>query len=121
MSPSGAAISNSNWGCSILSKKYKFLQFLQSLNYRYPKLKKIVRRITKKTRVAKDDPKIRAIRGQINNCDDISNFLSLDRIEKILRNYSGYTRVGIDNLFTITSLIERTGCDNSSIQKHYGD
>jgi len=121
LSPSVAEIKNSNWGCSILSNRYKLLQFLQSFNYRHPKLKKIIRRITKKTQVAKDDPRIRAIRGQINNCNDISDILSFNRIEEILKNHSGYTRVGIDNLFTITSLIERISCDNSSIQRYYGE
>lgn len=120
LSPSAAAINNSNWGCSILSKKYKFLQFLVSFNYRHPKFKQIVIRITKKTLLAKDDSRICAIRDQIYACKDISNFLSLGKVEEILKNYCDYTRVGIDNLFTITSLIERT-YGHSTIQKYYGD
>ncbi|HEX2306521.1 MAG TPA: asparagine synthase-related protein [Nitrososphaeraceae archaeon] len=121
LSPSASAINNSNWGCSILSKKYRLLQFLQSLNYKYPKLKKIVRRIAKKTLVTEGDPRIKAIRSQIKNCEEISGLLCLDRIEEILKNYKDHTRVGIDNLFTITSLIETASGDTSRLQKNHND
>jgi asparagine synthase (glutamine-hydrolysing) len=122
LSPSAAAISNSNWGCSILSKKYKFLQFILSLTFRYRILRRIMKRIkdnhkgyTRGSRI------IRCITYQINNCNAIANYLSRSKIERIVNNPSEYNRVGIDNLFTVTSLIEKNRCDNGSIEKYYGD
>lgn len=137
LSPSAAAISMSNWGCSILSKKYKFLQFIYSLMWRYlrfyriivsilsfmwkhPKLNRIM--IKKDNRFYKDNSRIiRCIREQIKSCHNISNYLSSITTEKILNNYSNLSRVGIYKLFTITLLIEETFCNNNTIDKCYDD
>jgi asparagine synthase (glutamine-hydrolysing) len=137
LSPSAAAISMSNWGCSILSKKYKFLQFIYSLMWRYlrfyriivsilsfmwkhPKLNRIM--IKKDNRFYKDNSRIiRCIREQIKSCHNISNYLSCITTEKILNNYSNLSRVGIYKLFTITLLIEKTFCNNNTIDKCYDD
>jgi asparagine synthase (glutamine-hydrolysing) len=122
LSPAAAAISNSNWGCSILSKRYKFLQFILSLTFRYRKLRRIIKSIKNNHKsYTRDSRVIRCIHYQINNCHAISNYLSRSRIEGILNNPNEYSRVGIDNLFTITSLIEKRSCDNDSIEKYYSN
>lgn len=137
LSPSAAAISTSNWGCSILSKKYKVLQFIYSLMWKYqkfykiigsilsfmwkhPKLNKIM--IKKDNRGYREDLRIiRCMREQINSCHYISNYLSPNRIEKILDNYSTQSRAGIYKLFTLTSLMEKTFSNNNTIEKCYGN
>lgn len=62
---------------------------------------------------------IQCMRDQLKNCDIISNYLSLKEIEKILNNCSNYKPTGIDNLFTIMSLMERTLCGYCTIEKFY--
>lgn len=135
LSPSAAAISTSNWGCSILSKKYKILQLIYSLMWKYPKFYKIIGSILslmwkypklnrimikKDNRGYREDLRIiRCMREQMNNCHNISNYLSPNTIEKILDNYSTYSRAGIYTLFTLTSLIDKTFCNNNTIEKCY--
>lgn len=135
LSPSVSRISISNWGCSILSRKYKILQFVLSLFWKYPVLNDItqfilslMRKYPKFTKITEkknseayeDNSKIiDCIREQINNCHNISNYLSLDVIENILNNYSNYTRVGIHNLFAVILLIEKCVCNNETIKNYY--
>jgi len=121
MSPSAAAIKNSNWGCSILSKKYKILQSILSLSKRYPMFSKIIKKIKDKKGYKDNSRIIRCMRDQVNSCNVISNYLSRKEIEKIMNNGSNYNQVGIDNLFAITSLMEKTLCDNNTIEKYYVD
>ena len=59
------------------------------------------------------------LREQVNSCDEITNFLSSSKMEEILRNSADYSHEAIDNLFTITSLIEENTCDGTSIEKYY--
>lgn len=121
ISPATAAINNSNWGCSILSKKLKILQYLFYLSFKYPKLRRFIKKIYDKRAYSyKDNSKIiYCIREQLKDCNEIDNFLSSDEIEKILNNCSDYAHEGIDNLFTITSLLEHTLCNRSAINKYY--
>lgn len=120
MSPSAAAIKNSNWGCSILSKKYKILQFILSFVLGHGIIRKIIKKIKDKKGYKNNSRIIQCMRDQINNCNDISNYLSRYQIEKILNKSSNYSQHGMDNLFTITSLMEKTLCgNNNTIQKYY--
>ena len=48
MSPLAAAIKNSNWGCSILSRKFRIVQYVLSLTWRYPILKKLLENLSEK-------------------------------------------------------------------------
>lgn len=123
MSPVAAAIRNSNWGCSILSSKFKIVQYILSLTWRYPTFKKFIKKFVRGSRDMKGYEEnarvIQCMRDQLKNCDIISNYLSLKEIEKILNNCSNYKPTGIDNLFTIMSLMERTLCDYCTIEKFY--
>ena len=125
MSPLAAAIKNSNWGCSILSSKFKIVQYILSLTWRYPIFKKFIKIFVRKSRDVKgyeeNSKMIQCMRDQLKNCNIISNYLSHKEVEKILNNCSNYRPTGIDNLFTIMSLMERTLCNNSTIEKFYDD
>jgi len=123
ISPSVAEIKNSNWGCSILSRKFRILQSIMTLYWKYSDLRKIIKKLKDKRGYSyKHDSKIiRCIQDQLNNCDVISNHLSRKGIEKIMNNCTDYSHYGIDNLFTITSLIEKTLCKNTMIEKYYNE
>lgn len=135
LSPSVAAIITSNWGCSISSRKYKTLQFLFSLYWKYPKVHKIIESILsfqwkypklnriilkKDNRSYKDNSGIiGCMREQVNVCHNISNYLSLGGMENILSNYGKYSRVSIYRLFTLTLLMENTLCNKNTIEKYF--
>ena len=50
MSPLAAAINSSNWGCSILSNKFKAVQYILTLTLKYPMFKKFLKKFIKKNR-----------------------------------------------------------------------
>jgi asparagine synthase (glutamine-hydrolysing) len=124
MSPLAAKIKSSNWGCSILSKKFKIVQYVLSLTWKYPMLKKFLKKFIKGSRDMegyKENARIiQCMRDQLKNCDSISNYLSRKEMEKIMNNSGNYRPTGIDNLFTIMSLMEGTLCGNCTIEKFYG-
>ena len=135
LSHSILAIRTSNWGCSVLSNKYKVLQIILSImwkhryfskfilnflqaTWKYPVLNKLI--IKKDNRRRNDDLRIvKCIREQISLCDDISKYLSENTIKKILDDYDSLSDVGIHNLFDITLLIERLSCNKSTIRKYF--
>jgi asparagine synthase (glutamine-hydrolysing) len=121
ISPATAAINNSNWGCSILSKKFKMLQYFFYLSFKYPKLRRFIKKIyDKRAYNYKDNSKIiQCIRKQMQDCNKITNFLSSNVTEKILNDCSDYAHEGIDNLLTITSLMEETLCNRSTLNQYY--
>jgi asparagine synthase (glutamine-hydrolysing) len=121
ISPAVAAVNNSNWGCSILSKKFKLLQYILYLSFKYPKLRKYIKTIYDKRAYTYDENSriIHCIREQIKNCNEISKFLSFDVTQSILDECDQYSHEGIDNLLTITSIMEQSQCNNSSIYKYY--
>ena len=120
LSPPAAAINDSNWGCSVLSKKYRILQFVLSLMYRYKTFRKVAKKIKDSEVGYNSNSKIiKCMRYQINNCSAISDYLWRGDIEKILNNCSAFSHTGIDNLFTIMSLIEKSFCNGRAIESTY--
>jgi asparagine synthase (glutamine-hydrolysing) len=121
VSPIAARIPNSNWGCSILSKRFRALQYILYLSFKYPKLRKLIKRIYDKRAYSYNASSkiLHCLREQVNSCDEITNFLSSSKIEEILGNSADYSHEAIDNLFTITSLIEEIACEGTSIEKYY--
>jgi asparagine synthase (glutamine-hydrolysing) len=124
MSPSVAEIKNSNWGCSISSNKFKIIQSLLLLYWKYPHLRKIIKKLKDKGSYYPykyDSTVIRCIRDQLYNCTALSKYLSRKEAEQILNNSTDYSHYGFDNLLTVTSLIANTLCDNKSIESHFSD
>jgi asparagine synthase (glutamine-hydrolysing) len=121
LSPAVASVVNSNWGCSILSKKFKLLQYILYLSFKYPKIRKYIKRVYDKRAYNYNENSkiISCIRDQIKNCKAISKFLSIDLTQSILNECSQYSHEGIDNLLTITSMIEKSQCKTSSIYKYF--
>lgn len=121
LSPVAAAIPNSNWGCSILSKRFRILQYILYLSFKHPKLRKYIKKFYDKRAYSyKDNSKILScVKEQKKNCKEIAKILSSDKIEEILDNSTSYSHEAIDNLFTITSLIEKDVCGRNTIEKYY--
>ena len=121
ISTSIAEIKTSNWGCSILSRKYKIMQSLLILYFKYPLLRKIIKKLKDNQSYGyeRDSKVIRCIEEQVKNCNVISNHLSLKAVNKIINNCTDYNHFGADNLFTITSVIEKTFCKNNVIERCY--
>jgi asparagine synthase (glutamine-hydrolysing) len=121
VSPVAAAIPNSNWGCSIISKRFKVLHYILYLSFKYPKLRKFIKKVYDKRAYSynANSKIIQCIREQVKSCNDIPKFLSLDGTEDILSNSTQYSHEAIDNLFTITSLIDENICNENLIEKYY--
>ncbi len=121
MSPSIAEIKNSNWGCSIFSKKFRLMQSIMPFYWQFPYLRKIIKKLKDRRSYSYDPDSrvIRCIQDQVKNCNMLSNFLSRKELEKIIENSDDYNHYGIDNLLTVTSLIENTFCDSKSIVNHF--
>lgn len=121
ISPAIAAIDNSNWGCSILSKKFKMLQYILNLLFKYPRLRRFVKKIYDKRAYSYEDNStiIQCIREQVKECNKITNLLSFDTTQEILNDCTQYNHDAIDNLLTVTSVIEQIECNRSTINKYY--
>jgi hypothetical protein len=121
ISPTVTAINTSDWGCSILSWKFKIFQYILSLSFKHRKLRRFLKKKYDKRAYNYNDGSkiIQCIREQARNCNKIANFLSSDVLDKILDDCSHYKHEGIDNLLTITSLLEESLCNRSAISKYY--
>lgn len=121
ISPSIAGIKNSNWGCSILSTRFRLQQSIMPLYWKYTKLRKVIKKFKDKRNYSYtlDSKIIRCIQDQLTNCKILSKQLSRKEIEGIVNNCFEYSHYAIDNLFTITSLIDKLSCKNTEIEKHF--
>ncbi len=121
ISPATASISNSNWGCSIMSNKFKLLQYILYLSFKFPKLRRFIKKIYDKRAYSyeADSIIIQCIKAQLKGCKEISNLLSHGKAEQILNDCSQFSHEAIDNLFTVTSLIEESVCKTNTISKYY--
>jgi asparagine synthase (glutamine-hydrolysing) len=125
ISPKLAAISNSDWGCSITSLKFRIYQHVLHLSKNHRMFRKYLTMITNKksyktaNNYGIDSPIIRCITEQIESCNPISNYLSITETKKILSNATEYTYEAIDNLLTMTSLLEKVLCNKTTLNKYF--
>jgi len=121
ISPLLSEIKNSNWGCSILSIKFRFLQSLMPVYWRFSDLRRIIKKLKDKRGYSyrHNSKIIRCIVDQVTSCDSMSDNLSLEGINNIINNSTDYSHYALDNLFTVTSLVEQTLCKDTMIKKHY--
>ena len=125
ISPKSAAISNSDWGCSITSMKFKIFQHVLYISKNHRMIRKLITKIVNKRSYKRadnydsDSPIIKCITEQVNTCNSISNYLSLITTKKILSNATDYTYEALDNILTITSLMEESLCNKSVLTKYF--
>lgn len=119
LSPSASMIDNARYRCPITSNKFKIIHFIMNVALRHPNLIKTVKRIKAKNGYKGNSNVIKCLREQINNCESICRYLSCTELANIVDNSTNYGKYEIDNLFTITSVIEETCCHGGTIQKYY--
>jgi asparagine synthase (glutamine-hydrolysing) len=121
LSPAAATIDNSDYGCSIISYKFKvIIPFLKSIILRYPILKKIAARIVRdKNRDVLDNKMIMCLKDQMKNCEHLSKYLSRAKLDDMAENPAKYGLHAVYHMFTIISLIEQTYSGNSTIERYY--
>ena len=119
LSPSAAAIDKAEYDCSILSKRYKLIEFIISMEQRYPTLRKVIGKI-RRNKDHKDNSKtIKCLKDQLFSCESIGSYFVRDRLDYILNNPKKFNPSGISVLFTIISLVETVFCNQSSIKKYF--
>lgn len=64
---------------------------------------------------------IKCLQQQIDNCDIISRHMSPFHLARVINNSSKYYKTTLNNLFTITSFIEKLFCNTRTISKYHGD
>jgi asparagine synthase (glutamine-hydrolysing) len=120
-SPSAAMIDNSDYGCSILSYKFRVIvPFLKTLTFRHPILKHIAAQIVKhKNGQVLDGKMLECIKNQMKNCEHILKYLSPAKLDKMSSDPAQYGLHTVYHLFTIFSLIEKVYSSRSSIDMCY--
>jgi asparagine synthase (glutamine-hydrolysing) len=119
ISPLAAAIEKAEYDCSILSKRFKLIEFIISLEQRYPRLRYIIEKIRPNKGHRDNSRTIECLKDQILSCKSIGCYFVLDILDHILNNPEKYTPSGISVLFTITSLVETLFCSERSIRKNF--
>ena len=121
LSPSAAAIDSSDYGCSIISYKFRvIIPFLKSIIFRYPRLKRVAAlMIRSKDRDALDNKMVMCLKDQMKNCEHLSKYFSDVKLKDMSINPARYGLHAVYHLFTIISLIEKTYSKRSTIERYY--
>jgi asparagine synthase (glutamine-hydrolysing) len=116
LSPQSSAIDNANWERPITSKKLGIIDYIHKYIRLLSKVKRIVKIMLKKNgNLFENNSNImNCALEQIENCKSISKYLSSQDIKKVINNSNE-----INNIFTITSVIEEFECTKSTIEKYY--
>jgi asparagine synthase (glutamine-hydrolysing) len=121
LSPSATAVDNSDYGCSIVSYKFRVIvPFLKSMIFRYPILKRMAARIVRnKNSDVLDGRMISCVKDQMKNCEYLLRYFSRAKLDDMAINPAKYGLHAVYHLFTIISLIEQIYSKNSTIGKYY--
>lgn len=118
LSSEAAAIDYARWMIPLDSKKIDFHCYLREI---YLSLPAALRRGLARARgnsanvYEQDSSLVRCLHDQLERCAAISEYLSADEARRNLRMYP---KPGVDNLFTITSVIEEFLGERSSIEDY---
>ena len=119
ISPEITSIDYAKWMVPIDSKSIDFFCFMRKV---YLSLPRAVRRplgtIYRRNSggYSSDSAIMECLRGQLERCGPISDYLSK---ESVLKNLSGCSRTAIENLFTVTSVIEEHHGGRSSLEDYH--
>jgi asparagine synthase (glutamine-hydrolysing) len=121
LSPAAAAIDKSDYGCSIMSYKFKvIIPFLKSIIFRYPILKRTAAWVVKnRDRDTLDSKMVMCLKDQMKNCEHLSAYFSSVKLNDMAKNPARYGLHAVYHLFTIFSLIEKNYGRNSTIESYY--
>jgi asparagine synthase (glutamine-hydrolysing) len=121
LSPSAAAVDNSDYGYSIISYRLKvIIPYLKTVIFRYSILKRIAARIVRnKNRDVLDSKMIMCLRDQMENCEQLSRYFSKAKLVDMANNPAKRGLYVVNHLFTIISFIEKIYSSDSTIDKYY--
>ncbi len=122
ISPVLAGIKNPEWGFPITSARLPLYCLARRAYFSLPSgAGKMVERRMKRGRMAcpyQDDSNfMRCLKEQMEKCGALSEYLSTDAIRA---SVGSMDKLGLDHLFTLTSVIEKIRCGRSSL-KSYND
>jgi asparagine synthase (glutamine-hydrolysing) len=118
LSPEATSIDYAKWMVPIDSRGITFYCYLRKVYLSLPSgVRKRLRRLYGGSAVdyRSDSNIMRCMRGQLERCSAISDYLSTEQVRKNLHRCS---KMGIDNLFTITSVIEDFSGQGSTIEEY---
>jgi len=120
LSPSVAAINNSEWGFAITSRKLPLYCLLRKFYFLMsPKIREIIQKrqiYKKKIDIYSNETNImQCFFKQLENCDALYNYMSK---KGIVENVCYIDKMGFDHLFTLVSLVEKIKCHSSTIEDY---
>jgi len=120
ISPALAAISNPEWGFPITSARLPLYSLARRAYFTLPSgARRMVERRMKRGRMAcpypSDSNFMSCLREQISSCGEISEYLSTGAV---LAAVESMDKLGLDHLFTLTSVIERVSNRSSSLERY---
>ncbi len=116
LSPEAAAITNKDWGFSILSKKRSLKMIIDSCKLLVPrKLKNALKKHISKDRIDQGSSIANCLLDQIKACDEINSYISIKSIMSLMPDLN---KTQIDYLFTITSIIDDVTSKHSVLEKY---
>jgi asparagine synthase (glutamine-hydrolysing) len=120
LSTSITALESSDYGCSIVSNKFRLIIPFKSLIFRYHSLKRVAAlMIRKRDRDAIDNKMIKCIKEDIKNSTHLPKYFSVDKLWDMVTDPSNHGLHAVYHLFTIISLIEKTYAKECAIEKSY--
>jgi asparagine synthase (glutamine-hydrolysing) len=120
LSPSTTALESSDYGCSIVSNKFRLIIPFKSLIFRYHSLKRVAALIIrKKDRDAIDNKMVKCIKEDIKSSNYLSKYFSVAKLRDLAGDPARHGLHAVYHLFTIISLIEKTYAKECAIEKYY--
>ena len=119
LSPDAAAVEYAGTGTPITSDKFRIAcEVLEVLGQHPDSWRKVFKAVGPVNGYSGDSMFIKLIREQLRSCDSIFDYLSAPAINKIVEECAGYSREGIQNLFTITATIEDLATGHSVLAQN---
>lgn len=116
LSPQAAGIINKDWGCSILSKEEVLKTSFKSFRSKIPcGVKNTIRKYISRYQYNPNSIVVNCLFDQLNNCHEINAYISREIVKASIRDL---TRVQVNYLFTITSIIEDITNSKSMLDKY---
>ena len=102
-----ASVTDANRGVSILSEKYVRKIAMASYLTKYPKLFRRIKSIMQPPlRYQQSDVIFDCLNRQTAHCDNIKNYINIERLDEFKKNGKYLSKDNVDNIFTIVSAIE---------------
>lgn len=121
--PEACRVANANTGRDVGSwragMKEKVKNTMVDVVFGQPALKRTLKRLLgQRDCYARSAPILECMRSQMDRCPSIGRYLSVEALEDLQRMPERYSKLVVDTLFTITSVIEDFTCGESSLEEY---